>query len=146
MPGPAPKRPEQRRRPNSGVQLVPLPSEGRKGAVPDWPIGRPSKGERELWAELWRTPQAVMWEQLGWTRVVARYTRIVLASEMPDAMVSLLGEVRQMEDRLGLSPMAMKRLGWDIQKDGEPADVRHLRTVSDRRRVKAVDPDAMERT
>lgn len=146
MPGPAPKRPEQRRRPNSGVQLTPLPGDGRKGEIPDWPIGKPSKGEQQLWAELWRTPQAVMWEQLGWTRVVARYARIVLASESDDASVALLAEVRQMEDRLGLSPMAMKRLGWDIQKDGEPADVRHLKAVAGQRRIKAVDPDAVERT
>ena len=27
---------------------------------------------------------------------------------------ALLGEVRQMEDRLGLSPMALKRLMWEV--------------------------------
>jgi hypothetical protein len=27
----------------------------------------------------------------------------------------LLSEIRQLEDRLGLSPMAMRRLQWDVE-------------------------------
>lgn len=60
------------------------------------------------------TPQAAAWEDLGWTRVVARYASIVLACEQPEPPAAMLGEARQLEDRLGLSPMAMKRLQWEI--------------------------------
>lgn len=67
-----------------------------------------------LWLDLWRTPQAVAWEALGWTRVVARYAKLLIAAEKTSATAALLGEVRQLEDRLGLSPMAMRRLQWEI--------------------------------
>lgn len=73
----------------------------------------------QLWAELWHSPQAVVWDELGWTRVVARYTKLAVAAEKSDATGSLLSEVRQLEDRLGLTPMAMKRLQWEIE--AEPA-------------------------
>jgi hypothetical protein len=70
---------------------------------------------------LWATPHAVAWEELGWARTVARYCRLVLEAEKKDAKVTLLGEVRQMEDRLGLSPMAMLRLRWRIDTEGSVA-------------------------
>lgn len=76
--------------------------------------GRTTAQLRELWAALWKTPQAVAWEALGWTRVVARYTRLVLAAEAMDGGAGLLAEARQLEDRLGLTPMSMKRLQWEI--------------------------------
>jgi hypothetical protein len=67
-----------------------------------------------VWRELWATPQAIAWETFGWTRVVARYAKLVVEAEQADAPLSLLSEVRQLEDRLGLTPMAMKRLQWEI--------------------------------
>lgn len=75
--------------------------------------GRPPK----VWAELWQLPQAVAWERLHLTRVVARYAVKLTAAEEPDASSALLAEVRQMEDRLGLSAMAMLRLRWEIVDD-----------------------------
>ena len=92
--------------------------------VPDWPMAEQSDSESALWLDLWRTPQAVAWFELGWTRTVARYARLVVQSEFqpdPDsgrpayAEAALLGEIRQIEDRLGLSPLAMRRLQWEIE-------------------------------
>ncbi|MHA7287116.1 phage terminase small subunit [Arthrobacter sp. MDT3-44] len=114
MPGPAPNPFARRKNARSGWTL--LPADGRKGAAPEWPIGRPSAKQARLWASLWATPQAEAWEALGWTRVVARYADIVLACEKPEASAALMGEARQLEDRLGLSPMAMKRLQWVIDE------------------------------
>lgn len=116
MPGPAPD-PNARRR-NARPDWIKLPMSGRRGRPPAWPIGRPTKTETALWKELWATPQAVAWEQLGWTRIVGRYARLVIAGEGEEASAALLGEVRQMEDRLGLSPMSMKRLQWEVFDDG----------------------------
>jgi hypothetical protein len=46
----------------------------------------------------------------------------------------VLGEVRQLEDRLGLSPMSMLRMRWAIvaEDDSEPAapPARHLRVAA----------------
>lgn len=115
--GPAPKPPEQRRRRNATVAMTRLPASGRSGPAPKWPIGRADKEESAVWRQVWATPQAVAWERLGWTRTVARYVRCLVASEKPDAAAALLAEVRQLEDRLGLSPMAMLRLRWEVDAD-----------------------------
>lgn len=145
MPGPPPKPAAQRRRRNAAPLETTLPAGGRKGAAPKWPLGRRVAGEKELWRELWSTPQAVMWERSGWTRVVARYCRLTVESEKPGASVALLAEVRQLEDRLGLSPMAMRRLLWRVDGRDEVADKRESKAPA-RRRLVAVDPDAVAGT
>lgn len=139
MPGPPPKPAEQRRRRNLAPQTTKLPPEGRPGPPPDWPLGgRRNAAEGRVWAEVWATPQAAAWERLGWVRPVARYVRCLVASEKPAALASLLGEVRQLEDRLGLSPMSMLRLRWEIAPD-EIAELREEKTPRVRL-VEAVDP------
>lgn len=118
MAGMGPQR-SSRRQPNRGLgpaQIVVLPADGRTGPSPEWPMGgrKPAKLVADLWDQLWASPQAVQWEKLGWTRVVARYARCLLEAERRDAPAALLSEVRQLEDRLGLSPMSMLRLRWQI--------------------------------
>lgn len=113
MPGPPPKRNARRR--NARPDWVMLPADGRKGRAPRWPLsGRVQRG----WAELWRRPQAVMWERNGDEYLVARYLvlRNAIQDELDNSVVNAtaMAELRQIEDRLGLSPMAMKRLQWEI--------------------------------
>jgi hypothetical protein len=115
MPGPAPKDPSVRRRKNVSVGKTLLPAEGRTGPVPAWPFSQ--AGEPETWCELWTTPQSVAWERAGWIRTVARYALLLSEVEVPDAKATLLGEVRQLEDRLGLNPKAMRTLLWEVVED-----------------------------
>jgi hypothetical protein len=136
--GPPPKHPSQRRRTNPTVAMTQLPAEGRAAEAPPWPIGRPTAAERSIWVELWASPQSVAWERLGWTRSVARYCRALVEAERKDAAASLLAEVRQMEDRLGLTPMSMLRLRWEIAPD-ELAEARQAPAASDRPRLRAVE-------
>ena len=99
--------------------------------------------EGELWAELWATPQAVAWERLGWTREVAQYVRWKVKAELGDLDASK--EARQLGDRLGLTPLAMLRLRWEVTVDevGEQRQERSARPArSARARLKVVDPDA----
>lgn len=119
MPGPPPKDPAQRRRRNRPAEVTTLPAEGRQGRAPAWPLSKMVAGELAAWRDAWATPQAVAWEQLGWTRVVARYVRVLVAAELPGANAQVLSECRQMEDRLGLSPMAMRRLQWKVAGEDE---------------------------
>lgn len=132
-----PKPADQRARRNKpSAAAVVLPPEGRVGDPPAWPLGGvlPDRG---LWAELWATPQAAFWERagVGLCRIVARYV-VLVGEACSDAR--LLAEVRQLEDRLGLNPLAMRRLGWEIASDEvqvkrtEPGGPRYdgLRAVS----------------
>lgn len=114
--GPAPKPLSQRRRQNKTNAVMRLPRSGRQGRPPEWPLPTITGDRLDLWRELWGTPQAVAWEKLGWTRVVARYVEAVLTAEA-NMNVPLLAESRQLEDRLGLSPMAMLRLRWEMSDE-----------------------------
>lgn len=68
--------------------------------------------ERALWRTLWRTPQAVEWERLTYTREVAQYVRWKVLGESGD--MDAAKEARQLADRLGLTPMSLLRLRWTI--------------------------------
>jgi hypothetical protein len=116
MPGRPPKFDPSRR--NARVGPVQLPAEGRQGRAPRWPLDKMRAGELRAWRELWATPQAQEWERLGWTRVVARYCRIMVRAESADPVdKDAQAEARQLEDRLGLTPKAMRLLLWTIVGD-----------------------------
>ena len=144
--GPAPNPNARRRnvRPSNAV----LPSEGRTGKTPEWPLPPTRKHEVNegladlelaLWTELWSTPQAVAWERLRWVRDVAQYVRWKVQGELGDLEASK--EARQLSDRLGLTPLAMLRLGWTISTD-EVAEKRSTTPVP-KRRLRAVDPSGV---
>lgn len=100
--------------------------------------------EAELWRDLWATPQAVAWERLGWTREVAQYVRWKVKAELGDLDSSK--EARQLADRLGLTPLAMLRLRWEVDAD-EVAEQRQERTSqaakrTARQRLRVVDAEA----
>ena len=101
--------------------------------------------EAELWRDLWATPQAVAWDRLGWTREVAQYVRWKVRAELGDLDASK--EARQLSDRLGLSPLAMLRLRWEVDAD-EVAEQRQERSAqavkrTARQRLRVVDSDAV---
>jgi len=112
MPGPAPK--EHTRRRNARPGVTHLPREGFTGQMPVWPLSKQNQGEANAWAALWRLPQAAAWDDLQLHRTVARYVRALVKAERPGAVAFLLSEVRQLEDRLGLTPMSMLRLRWEM--------------------------------
>ena len=138
--GPPPKAQGQRRNPNPilGGKVRRIDASGHAEKLPKWPLAKPSKRELELWARLWKTPVSVAWESLGWTDAVARYARLLAVAERPKAPGFVLIEVRQLEDRLGLSPMALLRLRWEIVEEDRPyADQSNVLDV--RGRLKAVE-------
>ena len=128
-----PKPDAARRNARAGVEM--LPAGGRQGDTPEWPLELLSSDEAHLWKDLWSTPQAVAWERHGWTRVVARYCRIAILAEAMDK--DALSEARQLEDRLGLTPKAMRMLMWQVATD-EVADKRQETSAGARGRIRAV--------
>lgn len=164
MSGPPPKDPDERVRRNKTPGLLQLPAAGRRGPIPDFPLGpdlhtlaklrvaeakvealemKRAEGmkvaestltaaeekvatlllvvdgqadrEHALWEKLWRTPQAVEWQALGWLEEVALYTRWMVLAASGDLDAGK--EARQYADRLGLTPLAMARLRWAVALD-----------------------------
>jgi hypothetical protein len=135
VPQPVPPKPDAVRR-NARPGITMLPAGGREGDAPDWPLDGLSPGELDLWRELWATPQAVAWERLGWTRIVARYCRVAIVAEGLDK--DAMSEARQLEDRLGLTPKAMRMLMWQIAADEVAEKRAEAPTPTARGRIKAV--------
>lgn len=100
--------------------------------------------EADLWKQLWSTPQSVQWERLGWTRDVAQYVRHKVMGELGD--LDSAKEARQWSDRLGLTPLAMLRLRWEVAADevGTRREAaKATPPASARARLRVVDPGAV---
>lgn len=101
------------------VGPVRLPAAGRQGDPPAWPLEDAGEAELAVWEQVWACPQAVAWELLGagTARLVARYCRLLVRAEQPDVSASMLAQVTALEDRLGLTPKAMRLMLWTIASD-----------------------------
>lgn len=125
----------RRDRPGDLAGWVTLPAP-RSGPVPDWPLTETTKREDAMWARLWVTPQAAMWDRLGLRDEVALYVRTFCEAAERDATANIRTlALRQMEG-LGLSAAGMARLRWKLA--AEAASTREATTV-DRRRPSAKD-------
>ena len=132
--GPAPKRPEERARRNKpSTANMELPAEGRQKPTPPWPTDAlPSPVAWARWEELWRLPQAVAWEHM---RVPPYVVAMVADLRTRDKLSNNeMMEARQIEDRLGLNPMAMRRLGWEVKTP----DIQPERVASPRARYEGL--------
>lgn len=137
--GPAPDPNALRRDRKDDKEWLPLPSEGYQGDVPAWPFEPASQVELDLWARLWRKPQAFMWAQLQLEFEVAAYVRAFLESVEPEASAGLKTAVLRMSAELGLSTVGMNALRWKFSVDevGEKraAPVKKGPTMKDRLKV-----------
>ena len=133
--GPAPD-PDSYR--SQGREWFELPAGGFTGDVPDFPLPRAIQfssyfedgkkvteqddgataavwdAELELWADLWRKPQAHAWLTLGLKFQVAAYTRAFLESVRAEAVSGMKTAVLRMETELGISIAGMRQNGWNI--------------------------------
>jgi hypothetical protein len=138
MSGPPPKPAAQRRRRNRAPAPVKLPVEKTaEKKTPTLPgAKRYSKTTRDWWATVWGSPMATVWLEADVPALVRLATLIELL-EQGEATAMVLAEIRQLEDRFGLSPMARRRLQWEVEQaavETKPVanqEVRWLRAVSD---------------
>jgi hypothetical protein len=86
-----------------------------KIAILEFQVAEQDRRERQLWGEVWKTPQACIWEEHGWGRDVAQYVRHKVLAEL--GSLDDAKEARQWSDRLGLNPLAMQRNRWKIATD-----------------------------
>ncbi|GAA4554349.1 hypothetical protein GCM10023175_52010 [Pseudonocardia xishanensis] len=100
-----------------------LPAEGCDLPVPDLPAGREwTEDERELWAELWSSPQATQWDD-SFRLAVAAYISHSSAMLSGEASAWHAQEFRHLGDKLGLTPAGLTALGWRIEDAGPAAPV-----------------------
>ena len=96
--------------------------------VPDLPPGRRwTKAERQTWQELWTGPQANDWDD-SFIPVVSMF--VVHCSNILAGKASawMAQEARHLSDRLGLTPLGMASLGWQLSEPHQgPASVVPLR-------------------
>lgn len=129
-----------------GLKLTALPSEGRKGKPPKFPLapvevwveymegeGRDRHRVRELdksatdarrdresdlWAWAWRTPQACAWEREPWRwHAVAMWVRTSALCESADATAADKNSLHRFADQVGLTPAGLKENGWKVATD-----------------------------
>lgn len=113
--GPAPTSTERSHKATAdGQGWTTLPAEGRDGPEPAFPLVSPSDREMDLWARLWETPQAIMWDQLRQEFEVASYVRLLVRAEAPRSSAIIWGQVKQLAESLGLSVSGMQRNRWTI--------------------------------
>lgn len=141
-----PMDPNSARSERRGFKLTALPSEGYTEDAPEFPLPQPSRRELEVWASMWRTPQACAWSMEPWRwDSVAELAILRVRSEARDCPVNVYEKIRQWRDDLGLTPAGLKANGWSIAADevgakrdekdeaaAEPAvaPVRRLRSTS----------------
>lgn len=113
--GPAPD-PDALRRDRAGGNAgwVVLPVEGRRDPAPAWPLSLIEDRERQLWDQVWSTPQAIKWEENKQEIEVALYVRSLVAAERPDATAASRVLILRQQDYLGLSMPALARNKWRI--------------------------------
>ena len=126
-----------------GYRLDALPPGGFDGAPPVWPLPLATSyfvpevdtygenpfvlqeaREAQVWADLWRTPQAAAWAQPSeqWRiPTIALYVRIFVQCERPDTKPALVTQLNRLADQIGLTPNGLANLGWKI---AEPSNAK----------------------
>lgn len=139
--GPAPDPNALRRDRKDDKEWLTLPAEGFKGKSPGFPLPKILvynvywvdkerireldegateirwDAETSMWVELWKKPQAAMWDALGLKFQVAAYVRAYIESVGPDSNAGLKTAALRMEAELGLSTVGMNALRWKFSAD-----------------------------
>lgn len=113
MPGPLPAV-DRRRRNAPTIPTTALPAEGRSGPIPKPPKWTPlGPNGSAFWRWVWRTPQAAGWAA-GHEAFVARRAQLEDLLEGAESRIPLYREMREIDDRLGLTPKGMAALRWTV--------------------------------
>ncbi len=119
--GPAPD-PNALRRERDAKDWIKLPSEGRTGDIPEWPVELPSPtvAELSMWSRLWRLPQALVWEADRGHDMVALYVRTFCDSVVKDAPAARTTQAKQLAEALLLTTPALHAARYTIASPVAP--------------------------
>jgi hypothetical protein len=93
----------------------------RTGPTPPWPLSKASARERTVWTQMWKRPQAIVWEEQSSHRQVAMHVRTSVEAEEPGATAAIRGLLLRQENDLLLSHAALLRAGFRISVNPTPA-------------------------
>lgn len=116
MPGPLPKPAEQRTRRHKVIGQQKLEAPSKPDGIPPCPMPSHPKTQ-EWWDTIWRSPMAKVWadtDVFALERLALLWDLVYLGA----ATAAILAEMRQMEDRYGLSPAALRKLQWEVEANG----------------------------
>ncbi|QBI97691.1 terminase small subunit [Gordonia phage Dogfish] len=102
------------------VRALKLPVGGYTGDFPPLFDVLPASTEREgqVWASLWRTPQASQWIRESWRwRSIALYVRLSVRAEDPECTAATITAAQRLADQIGMTPAGLKENGWLIVAD-----------------------------
>lgn len=142
MPGPVPKPKDERRRRNAPVHEWVILSEPRRGRAPALEGRNWTDQTKDWWKAIWKTPMATQWQK-GDIPSLMDLARIKQA--FWNGEYKLASEIRQREDRFGLTPKGRRDLRWIItEEDADRAgmDLPGDQPIASVRRLRAVDPEA----
>lgn len=119
------------------VRALRLPVGGYAGDFPPLSDQLPDATEREgqVWAELWRTPQAAQWIREKWRlRSIAMFARWSVRAEDPAATAATITAAQRLADQIGMTPAGLKENGWLIVADdsAENPDQQEKQSVAKR--------------
>ena len=104
-----------------GFKLTALPAEGYDGDAPAWPPEPAANAtERSYWERAWRTPQACAWSMPSesWRiPTVARWVRLSVRCDAPDAGAAHLGQLHRFADQIGMTTAGLAEMGWKVTVD-----------------------------
>lgn len=107
------------------IRALKLPVGGYDGDFPALFEVLPGGTEREgqVWATLWKTPQASQWARERWRwPTVAMYVRMIVRSEDPEASAATVNAAQRLADQIGMTPAGLKENGWLIVADDSAVD------------------------
>lgn len=85
-----------------------------RGPVPEWPLINPSPRELELWAEMWRKPQAALWAAEMTTHSVGIHVRTLVEIENGRDGSAMRRVAHSQAVALLLTPASLRRAGYRI--------------------------------
>lgn len=93
----------------------------RTGAAPAWPLTRASARERTVWQQMWKRPQAIVWEEQMSHRQVAMHVRTSVEAEAFGATAALRGLLLRQENDLLLTHASLLKAGYRISVNPTPS-------------------------
>lgn len=123
-----------------GYSLTALPAEGYDGPVPEWPLmprkvfyvegklrvfdaeatAEVAEREAQLWAAMWRTPQACAWSMPSesWRlHTIAMYVRTFVICEGSEATAADKNSLHRFADQIGMTTAGLAEMGWKVAVD-----------------------------